>query len=73
MKNILLNIGNTASGFTILNAQQVIPNELLDQCIKLVAAIVTALLSNWLISKQAEKKRQKEEIKKQKNTEEQNF
>lgn len=73
MKNILLNIGNTGVGFTMLNTQQIIPNELLDQCIKLVAAIVTALLSNWLISKQAEKKRQKEEIKKQKNTEEQNF
>lgn len=67
MKNFLLNIGNTASGFTILNAQQVIPNELLDQCIKLVAAIVTALLSNWLVNKANKKKKQED------NDEEQNY
>lgn len=69
MKNFLLNIGNTASGFTILNAQQVIPNELLDQCIKLVAAIVTALLSNWLVNKANKPKRNK----KQEDTDEQDF
>lgn len=66
MKNILLNIGNTGAGFTILNAQQIIPNELLDQCIKLVAAIVTALLSNWLVNKANKKK-------KQEDTDEQDF
>ena len=66
MKNILLNIGNTGVGFTMLNAQQIIPNELLDQCIKLVAAIVTALLSNWLVNKANKKK-------KQEDTDEQDF
>lgn len=66
MKNILLNIGNTGAGFTILNAQQIIPNELIDQCIKLVAAIVTALLSNWLVNKANKKK-------KQEDTDEQDF
>lgn len=66
MKNILLNIGNTGVGFTMLNAQQIIPNELLDQCIKLVAAIVTALLSNWLVNKANKKK-------KTENTDEQDF
>lgn len=60
MKNILLNIGNTGVGFTMLNAQQIIPNELLDQCIKLVAAIVTALLSNWLVNKANKKKKQED-------------
>lgn len=69
MKNFLLNIGNTASGFTILNAQQVIPNELLDQCIKLVAAIITAVLSNWLVNKANKPKKKK----KQEDTEEQDF
>lgn len=58
MKNILLNIGNTGIGFTMLNAQQIIPNELLDQCIKLVAAIITAVLSNWLVNKANKKKKQ---------------
>ena len=58
MKNLLLNIANTGAGFTMLNAQQIIPNELLDQCIKLVAAIVTALLSNWLVNKANKKKKQ---------------
>jgi hypothetical protein len=66
MKNLLLNIGNTGAGFTILNSQQVIPNELLDQAIKLLTAILTAVLSNWLINKANEKsknkKLQKEEI-----------
>ena len=57
MKNLLLNIGNTGVGFTMLNAQQVIPNELLDQCIKLVAAIITAVLSNWLVNKANKKKK----------------
>lgn len=66
MKNILLNIANTGAGFTILNAQQVIPNELLDQCIKLVAAIITAVLSNWLVNKANKKK-------KQEDTDEQDF
>jgi len=66
MKNILLNIGNTGAGFTILNAQQIIPNELLDQCIKLVAAIITAVLSNWLVNKANKKK-------KQEDTDEQDF
>jgi len=60
MKNILLNIVNTGVGFTMLNAQQIIPNELLDQCIKLVAAIVTALLSNWLVNKANKKKKQED-------------
>jgi hypothetical protein len=60
MKNLLLNIGNTGVGFTMLNAQQIIPNELLDQCIKLVAAIVTALLSNWLVNKANKKKKQED-------------
>lgn len=60
MKNLLLNIGNTGAGFTMLNAQQIIPNELLDQCIKLVAAIVTALLSNWLVNKANKKKKQED-------------
>lgn len=67
MKNLLLNIGNTGVGFTMLNAQQIIPNELLDQCIKLVAAIVTALLSNWLVNKANKKKKQED------NDEEQNY
>lgn len=67
MKNLLLNVGNTGAGFTILNAQQIIPNELLDQCIKLVAAIVTALLSNWLVNKANKKKKQED------NDEEQNY
>ena len=66
MKNLLLNIGNTGVGFTMLNAQQIIPNELLDQCIKLIAAIVTALLSNWLVNKANKKK-------KQEDTDEQDF
>ena len=57
MKNLLLNIGNTGVGFTMLNAQQVIPNELLDQCIKLIAAIITAVLSNWLVNKANKKKK----------------
>ena len=57
MKNLLLNIGNTGVGFTMLNAQQIIPNELLDQCIKLVAAIITAVLSNWLVNKANKKKK----------------
>lgn len=69
MKNILLNIGNTASGYTMLNAQQVIPNELLDQLIKLAAAIITAVLSNWLVNKANKPKRKK----KQENTDEQDF
>lgn len=68
MKNILLNIGNTGAGFTILNAQQIIPNELLDQCIKLIAAIVTALLSNWLVNKANKKKKQEDT-----DTDEQDF
>ena len=66
MKNLLLNIGNTGVGFTMLNAQQIIPNELLDQCIKLVAAIITAVLSNWLVNKANKKK-------KQQDTDEQDF
>lgn len=66
MKNLLLNIGNTGAGYTMLNAQQIIPNELLDQCIKLIAAIVTALLSNWLVNKANKKK-------KQEDTDEQDF
>ena len=69
MKNLLLNIGNTGAGFTMLNAQQIIPNELLDQCIKLVAAIITAVLSNWLVNKANKPKRKK----KQEDTDEQNF
>lgn len=67
MKNILLNIANTGAGFTMLNAQQIIPNELLDQCIKLVAAIITAVLSNWLVNKANKKKKQED------NDEEQNY
>lgn len=67
MKNLLLNIGNTGVGFTMLNAQQIIPNELLDQCIKLVAAIITAVLSNWLVNKANKKKKQED------NDEEQNY
>ena len=69
MKNILLNIVNTGVGFTMLNAQQIIPNELLDQCIKLVAAIITAVLSNWLVNKANKPQRKK----KQEDTDEQNF
>lgn len=66
MKNLLLNIGNTGAGFTMLNAQQIIPNELLDQLIKLAAAIITAVLSNWLVNKANKKK-------KQEDTDEQDF
>ena len=69
MKNLLLNIANTGAGFTMLNAQQVIPNELLDQLIKLAAAIITAVLSNWLVNKANKPKRKK----KQENTDEQDF
>lgn len=53
----------------MLNAQQIIPNELLDQLIKLAAAIITAVLSNWLVNK-ANKPKSK---KKQEDTDEQDF
>lgn len=54
MKNLNLNILNSTLGFVTLNTNQIIPDELLDQIIKLVVAVLTAVLTNWIFKKKKE-------------------
>lgn len=44
MKNILYVAGTTS----LLNTPAVIPNELIDQAIKIVVSVVSVVLANWL-------------------------